>query len=100
MYPDPAEPTNPVGEARVPKPLHHAQTQVTRINADRSHVAQILTHILDGSTPADDTINDHGEHDETECICGPTHQPVIRDDGSCGWITIHASLDGREATEE
>ena len=37
MYPDPAEPTNPVGEARVPKPLHHAQSQVTRINADRHH---------------------------------------------------------------
>lgn len=46
--------------------------------------------------PTDDLV----EHDETECICGPTHQPVIRDDGSCGWITIHASLDGREATEE
>ena len=43
--------------------------------------------------------DDHGEHDETECICGPTHQPVIRDDGSCGWITIHASLDRRETTE-
>ena len=26
MYPDPAEPTNPVGEARVPKPLRHAQS--------------------------------------------------------------------------
>ena len=63
MYPDPAEPTNPLGEARVPKPLRHAQSQVTRINADRSHVAQILTHILDGSTPADDTINLWLTHD-------------------------------------
>lgn len=62
MYPDPAEPTSN-GEARVPKPLRHAQSQVTRINADRSHVAQILTHILDGSTPADDTINLWLTHD-------------------------------------
>lgn len=173
MYPDPAEPTNPLGEARVPKPLTHAQTQVTRINADRRHIAAILAHILDSSTPADSTIDlwlthgdngslaiyaeiptphrddilngtsqldrriprhprpatgaalrrepagryhvtndstslhviptddlvDHFDQVDTDCICGPTHLPVIRDDGSCGWITIHASLDRRETTE-
>lgn len=40
------------------------------------------------------------EHDSTgDCICGPTAQPVKRDDGSVGWIYIHHSLDGREHTE-
>ena len=48
--------------------------------------------------PTDDLV-DHLDQVDTDCICGPTHLPVIRDDGSCGWITIHASLDRRETTE-
>lgn len=31
-----------------------------------------------------------------ECICGPTAEPVKRDDGSVGWVLIHSALDGRE----
>ena len=43
--------------------------------------------------PVDDLI----EHEDTdECICGPTVEPVPRDDGSFGWLVIHHSLDGRE----
>ena len=43
--------------------------------------------------PVDDLI----EHDTIgECACGPTDQPVKRDDGSIGWIAAHHSLDGRE----
>ena len=39
-------------------------------------------------------------HEPTEdCACGPTPQPVKRDDGSVGWIVVHASLDGRETSE-
>jgi len=41
------------------------------------------------------------EH-ETEgeaCPCGPTTEPVPRDDGSTGWLLIHHSLDGREQKE-
>lgn len=41
------------------------------------------------------------EHD-TEgdgCPCGPTIEPVPRDDGSMGWHLIHHSLDGREHDE-
>lgn len=36
---------------------------------------------------------------ETEgdgCVCGPTTQPVERDDGSISWLLVHHALDGRE----
>jgi hypothetical protein len=46
--------------------------------------------------PRDDLI----EHTATDsCPCGPADQSVIRDDGSIGWVTVHASLDGREQKE-
>lgn len=48
------------------------------------------------SYPLDDLI----EHGLTEdCACGPTTEPVMRRDGSNGWVVVHHSLDGREATE-
>lgn len=34
-----------------------------------------------------------------ECACGPTSEPVKRDDGSIGWVITHHSLDGREHRE-
>lgn len=45
--------------------------------------------------------NDLIEHeDETDnCPCGPTVEPVIAEDGSCGWVITHHSLDGRELNE-
>ena len=50
-------------------------------------------HVL----PLDDLI----EHDSSgeDCPCGPAAQPVPREDGSMGWLIVHASLDGRELTE-
>ena len=33
------------------------------------------------------------------CPCGPEQQPVRRDDGSVGWLTVHHALDGRERDE-
>ncbi len=47
--------------------------------------------------PAGDLI----EHDtdSSDCACGPTTEPVPRDDGSMGWLITHHSLDGREANE-
>lgn len=47
--------------------------------------------------PIDDLI----AHDRTseECPCGPTSEPVKREDGSVGWVVVHHSLDGREASE-
>lgn len=47
-------------------------------------------------------VNDLIEHltDEgTDCPCGPTTEPVVRDDGSMGWSVGHRSLDGREHNE-
>ena len=45
-------------------------------------------------------VRDLIEHDDTdECPCGPTTEPVERDDGSFGWLVVHHSLDGREASE-
>lgn len=47
--------------------------------------------------PAGDLI----DHDTNggDCPCGPTTEPVPRDDGSIGWHVLHHSLDGRELSE-
>jgi len=41
------------------------------------------------------------EHDTggDGCVCGPGVVPVMRTDGSVGWLLIHHSLDGRELAE-
>jgi hypothetical protein len=39
------------------------------------------------------------EHQENDCPCGPTTHPVMREDGSNGWVITHHSLDGREKLE-
>lgn len=45
-------------------------------------------------------INDLVEHTEhVDCVCGPTVEPVKREDGSVGYVVIHHSLDGRERQE-
>lgn len=48
-------------------------------------------------------VGDLVEHDvdtDTGCVCGPRLEPVIRTDGSCAWVLVHRSLDGREKNEE
>jgi hypothetical protein len=52
----------------------------------------MATHVI----PVDDLI-DHTSDDD--CPCGPTVEPVVRDDGSTGWVHVHHSLDGREQDE-
>ncbi len=43
-------------------------------------------------------VSDLIDHQPTEtCLCGPTSEPVKRDDGSVGWVAVHHSLDGRES---
>lgn len=44
-------------------------------------------------------IGDVWTHEEVDCTCGPTVEPVPRDDGSFGWLVTHHSLDGRELHE-
>ena len=46
-------------------------------------------------------VNDLIEHetDDGDCPCGPSVEPVFRDDGSNGWLITHHSLDGREQEE-
>lgn len=46
-------------------------------------------------------IGDLIDHDTDggDCLCGPTTEPVPRDDGSMGWLVVHHSLDGRENHE-
>lgn len=45
-------------------------------------------------------VSDLIEHDTIgECPCGPQDQPVKADNGSMRWLTVHHSLDNREATE-
>lgn len=46
-------------------------------------------------------VGDLIEHENVgdECPCGPTAQPVKREDGSVGWVILHHSLDGRELSE-
>lgn len=39
-------------------------------------------------------------HDTADsCCCGPTCEPVQRDDGSIGWLYVHHSIDARENSE-
>ena len=46
--------------------------------------------------PVEDLI----EHETTDdCPCGVRTEPVVRADGSVGWLHVHHSLDGREAAE-
>jgi hypothetical protein len=49
------------------------------------------------TVPVDDLI----EHrtDGSDCLCGPTTEPVECDDGSFGYCVVHHSLDGREHRE-
>lgn len=44
-------------------------------------------------------VNDLIEHPDEDCPCGPTTEPVVRDDGYIGWLVVHHSLDGRERHE-
>lgn len=49
-------------------------------------------------TPVHDLI----EHDtgvDDDCACGPTEQPLKREDGSVSWVAVHHSLDGRERAQ-
>jgi hypothetical protein len=48
--------------------------------------------------PSNDLIEHEVEGDD--CPCGPTVEPVPREDGSFGWHILHHSLDGREAHEQ
>ena len=48
-------------------------------------------HVL----PVNDLVEHDGDNDD-DCICGPDVEPVISDDGSCGWLITHHALDGRE----
>jgi hypothetical protein len=41
-------------------------------------------------------LGDLVEHEPEDCVCGPTVEPVPRDDGSVGWCIIHHALDARE----
>jgi hypothetical protein len=47
-------------------------------------------------------VNDLVEHDTNsgDCVCGPTNEPVERDDGSIAYVIVHHSLDGREQYED
>lgn len=49
-----------------------------------------VLHVL----PLGDLIEHDGDGDH--CVCGPTTEPVPREDGSFGWMLVHHSLDGRE----
>lgn len=45
-------------------------------------------------------VHDLIEHETSDdCVCGPTSNPVVRADGSYGWVVVHHSLDGREQRE-
>ena len=46
-------------------------------------VADLIEHLTDGG----------------DCPCGPTTEPVQREDGTFGWHVLHHSLDGREVSE-
>lgn len=61
------------------------QTDRSTDNANEVHVV-----------PRDDLVA-HVRSDD--CACGPTTEPVQREDGSYGYLITHHSLDHREASE-
>lgn len=71
-----------MGDRPLPEPRWHV---------GRDHTGEV--HV----TPLRDLI-DHPP--DTECVCGPTAEPVTRHDGSMGWVHTHHSLDGRERHEQ
>lgn len=62
-------------------------------------------HLMDCTSDPDTIhvypLDDIVEHETTgdDCACGPTTEPVSREDGTLGWLVTHHSLDGREARE-
>lgn len=44
-------------------------------------------------------VSDLIDHEDSDCPCGPTVDPVKRADGSYGWVMTHHSLDDRERNE-
>lgn len=50
-------------------------------------------------TPLDDLIQHDTNSDSPVCVCGPETVPV-EIGGLVAWAYVHASLDGREFTEE
>ena len=56
-------------------------------------------NILDGDEVHTLPIDDWIDHLVDDCPCGPTTEPVPREDGSMGWVIVHHSLDGRERYE-
>ena len=47
--------------------------------------------------PLGDVMEHEATGDTSDCPCGPTVEPVMRPDGSNGWLVIHHALDGRPA---
>jgi hypothetical protein len=52
--------------------------------------------VLDNDDVHVHPLGDLVEHEPDDCVCGPTVEPVPRDDGSMGWCIIHHALDDRE----
>jgi hypothetical protein len=61
----------------------------------RYHTEGDILHVW----PTKDAIKHDTKDDDGNCVCGPRTDPVKRDDGSIGWLIVHYSLDGREASE-
>lgn len=45
--------------------------------------------------PANDLI----AHEDDDCPCGPTIEPIETNTGGVNWVIVHNSLDDREAHE-
>lgn len=40
----------------------------------------------------DDDVIEHDTDPDVDCVCGPTVEPVKRDDGSVSWVHHHHAL--------
>ena len=47
--------------------------------------------------PTDDLVEHEAKED---CVCGPTCDPIEREDGSISYVWVHHSLDNREEAEK
>lgn len=68
--------------------IWHDVTRPAQRPVPAPEAADVL-HVI----PSRDLIRHSADED---CPCGPRADPVWRRDGSCGWVIVHHSLDGRK----
>lgn len=74
---------NPPGTASADSWRYHTENVDDHVHV--WPIGDVIPHLTEGI-----------DANEGFCPCDPITKPVIRQDGSCGWLIVHNALDGRE----